>query len=415
MGALLYLLGFSLLINALLLTRILMPVFNQQDIGKTVPQNTLKLTILAKEQAELYTDEENTKRSDRALETAATFMGERGEGKLGWLWLLAAVDLNRRNLNALYNLVTNYNQLYDKFSALSYSEIVASKLSASEKSVLMDTPSLEMYQSEFSDMSEKIAGDTAHLPDPCTTYAFTTAFSVWDLLNKSNSSSSGSGILSSALNDAVYKHSVETYEALKAAKPHLSATDLNHELFRLQMSKLELSSSYWGDFQKIPGFQDLVLSMRRAAKVFLVNHGWDEDSALRKASHPLVVWVSVHTTESVHQPHVTEDALVGGVYYVRAPPGSGRLEMYDPRGKHPVHGLSTPTSPPEPPFHRTVALQPREGRLVLFPGWLVHSVLPSPELAPPTPEGDGYRVSLSLNLKGEWQDTASLHLKHCSE
>lgn len=127
------------------------------------------------------------------------------------------------------------------------------------------------------------------------------------------------------------------------------------------------------------------------------------------------MWVSVHTTESVHQPHVTEDALIGGVYYVRAPPGSGRLEMYDPRGKHPIYGLRSPTSLPEPPFHRTVALNPLEGRLVLFPGWLVHSVLPSTQLLPPTVEGDGYRVSLSLNLKGEWQDTGSLHLRQCAE
>ena len=101
---------------------------------------------------------------------------------------------------------------------------------------------------------------------------------------------------SSSLHEAVYKHSVQTYEALKAAKPYLSATDLNHELFTLQMSKLEHSSSFWGDFQNIPGFQDLVLSMRRAAKEFLVGYGWSEESALRKASHPLGTYIyQIHT------------------------------------------------------------------------------------------------------------------------
>ena len=43
---------------------------------------------------------------------------------------------------------------------------------------------------------------------------------------------------------------------------------------------------------------------------------------------------------------------------------------------------------------------------MLFPGWLVHSVLNA--TGPLSPPGT-YRVSLSFNLKGEWQDTGALH------
>ena len=32
---------------------------------------------------------------------------------------------------------------------------------------------------------------------------------------------------------------------------------------------------------------------------------------------------------------------------------------------------------PRPPFHRVVSIQPQEGLLVIFPGWLVHGVLPN--------------------------------------
>lgn len=130
-------------------------------------------------------------------------------------------------------------------------------------------------------------------------------------------------------------------------------------------------------------------------------------------------------------------ALVGGVYYVSVPPNAGRLELYDPRGKSPLRVLSNPDSPPSPPFHRVVGVQPAEGdekenqsysrvlfsydstyvgKLVLFPGWLVHSVLQS-SVTQSKEKGEQchsqrpYRVSLSLNLKGEWQDTASLHIK----
>ena len=84
---------------------------------------------------------------------------------------------------------------------------------------------------------------------------------------------------------------------------------------------------------------------------------------------------------------------------------------------------------PRPPFHRTLTVTPREGLLVLFPGWLVHSVLPANATAE-TSVGAGvgaggsesesesdsagyeYRVSVSMNLKGEWQDTGNLVVDH---
>jgi uncharacterized protein (TIGR02466 family) len=185
------------------------------------------------------------------------------------------------------------------------------------------------------------------------------------------------------------------------------------------MNDLDDSRSYWKPLIKIPGFQDLVFAMRLAAVDFLVNsHGWDRESAYRKASHSLIVWMSVHTEDSTHQPHVTEDALIGGVYYINVPDGSGVLDLYDPRGKHPIRDLEVPTEPATPPFHRIHSVKPQESLLVLFPGWLVHSVrTPSvtafsvkSKLAQDasTLSFDGkYRVSMSLNLKGEWIDTSN--------
>lgn len=291
MSTLMYILSASVLLNALLVTKIIFDM----NLVSTNQCNVVysKLNIIPKSSIELYSEEENEERSYTALATASTFLGERGEGKLGWLWLLAAVDLNRQNINALYNLVNNYNQLYEKFSALSYSEIIESKVTDSNKTMLMDPDMFQTFQSYFSDMSSKIQNIT--LPPSCTTYAFTTSFSVWDSLQSlSGKSMNHETIISSHLNDAVYKQSVQAYEKLKLSKPHLNATDLNHELFKLQMSKLEHSSSYWGDFQDISGFQELVMSMRRAAKEFLVSHGWSEEAALRKASHPLGRYASIH-------------------------------------------------------------------------------------------------------------------------
>jgi hypothetical protein len=53
---------------------------------------------------------------------------------------------------------------------------------------------------------------------------------------------------------------------------------------------------------------------------------------------------------------------------VTVPHGSGRLAVFDPRGRHPVLQPPVDSGLPTPPFHRIMSLQPEEGLLVLFPG-----------------------------------------------
>ena len=105
-----------------------------------------------------------------------------------------------------------------------------------------------------------------------------------------------------------------------------------------------------------------------------------------------------------------------GVYYARVPKNAGRLRLFDPRGKgfDPTgkhSGLVDVKAMPNPPFHRTVSIRPEEGKLVIFPGWLVHSVMQPEESSTSDSQAqdDDYRVSIAINLKGEWQDSSSLH------
>ena len=102
---------------------------------------------------------------------------------------------------------------------------------------------------------------------------------------------------------------------------------------------------------------------------------------------------------------MTEDSLLGGVYYVSVPPYSGNLELFDPRSGFQTVCPNTVEHLVNPPFHRTVHIQPEEGLLVIFPGWLVHGVRASTGLDTAKHK---FRVSISVNLKGEWQDTTSL-------
>mmetsp|Transcript_33302 Transcript_33302/g.48215 ORF Transcript_33302/g.48215 Transcript_33302/m.48215 type:complete len:280 (+) Transcript_33302:476-1315(+) len=272
------------------------------------------------------------------------------------------------------------------------------------------------YNATRSQIIENVQIESLQLPAPDTTITFATQLSTWDLILPNQ-------LKIFDFNDQIYNVTVTIYEKLRKKYPYMNSTSLNHKFFRYQMRYLANTTSdfrsvnVWKGFQSILYLKDLIVLLRRAVVSYLDSHGMSKEQALRKACHPLVVWASVHTAQSIHQPHVTEDALVGGVYYVRVPPNAGRLELYDPRGKSPLRDLNDPMSPPSPPFHRVVGVQPVEGKLVLFPGWLVHSVLQSSSVQTKEDKVEHcdsqklYRVSLSLNLKGEWQDTASLHLK----
>jgi hypothetical protein len=152
---------------------------------------------------------------------------------------------------------------------------------------------------------------------------------------------------------------------------------------------------------------------------------------------------------SSHAKHNHELSTVSGVYYTRTPGGSAPLRFFDPRGAHAlVEALGAPlgVDTSTPPFVDGLSVDAVQGRLVTFPGWLLHSVDPEPPDASSTStatpakgdssesetdsdagvssdgsaddggdgEGDGeqsgegqWRVSFSFNLHGEWRDTAS--------
>jgi uncharacterized protein (TIGR02466 family) len=388
------------------------------------------------------------KKANYFFQKASQFSGEAGEGRQGWLNLLAAYSYNRKDHNIVSNLVNNY--LSVGYEELAYSTLLESNFTG--KKELQSFLPLETVNAFFKWKEEyfKKINDDSSLQkrqslDPGegkTNLFFATAVSKWNLLRFLSRPS---------FNEEIYNHSVSAYLKLKQQNPKLSSTDLNHEFFRLQMKELDDSSSFWSPLTAIPGFSDLVFLMRMAVFRFLRDfHGFDQQSALSRAvAHPLIVWISVHDEFSTHQPHVTEDALVGGVYYINCPEGSGELELFDPRGKHPIHGLTEVAkeeeeegreqldqsllSVGEPPFHRSHSVVPEEGNLILFPGWLVHSVRnpasteEEKEEEKETRQGRSkreqqgrskreqqarinfsgkYRVSMSLNLKGEWIDTS---------
>ena len=98
-------------------------------------------------------------------------------------------------------------------------------------------------------------------------------------------------------------------------------------------------------------------------------------------------WANVNAQGSSHPPHVHPNNYLSGVYYVRAPAEADGLICYDPR---PQRLMMTPIAHTATQENCSdVTLPIKEGRMFIFPSWLLHSVGAT--------QGDGERVSVSFN------------------
>ena len=101
-------------------------------------------------------------------------------------------------------------------------------------------------------------------------------------------------------------------------------------------------------------------------------------------------WANVSGAGALNKPHVHGGAFWSAVYYVRAPASdTGQLVLHDPR--MPALRMYAPMlrfrgAGPE----QVARITPRNGILVMFPSWLLHSVEPW--------QGDGERVSIAFNI-----------------
>ena len=334
-----------------------------------------------------------------------------GDGHTGLLYLLAAHDLCESDAHILDSVVDNYVRSGYKALAVEALATLARKMERRQ----------EFSKAEFMRKRlQQLAGDDApvredpaaleaaydeasrRIPPPSISLPFSTAVAEWDLSDTIADMDS--------LHDSLYEEAMKAYFEMKRTAPAgLSDTKLNHRFFQWQMDILKSKGDYFKGFRENSLWKHIAYSMKAASSQILNIHTGDKADAWSKASHRTVMWVSVHTDASIHEPHMTHDSLIGGVYYLRIPKSvAGDLALYDPRGVSPLAKPSS-TRLPNPPYHRRVVIKPTEGKLVLFPGWLIHQVLPASGKW--DVRSHGYRISISVNLKGEWQDTSALTLR----
>jgi len=102
------------------------------------------------------------------------------------------------------------------------------------------------------------------------------------------------------------------------------------------------------------------------------------------------MWANINYQDGYNRPHIHPNSLFSGVYYVHAQPNSGKLVCNDPRP-----GIQTTMpmrKPGQPPQHlwRECHIDPKPGRIIMFPAWLWHCVEPN--------KSNDIRISVSFNF-----------------
>ena len=114
-------------------------------------------------------------------------------------------------------------------------------------------------------------------------------------------------------------------------------------------------------------------------EIFELVHGVFADQGYDDAYEPVCdsMWANVNPRGAFNRHHTHPHALWSGVYYVRTPDDCGLLCLTDPR---PQAHVITPYFDARRRSAHTWAeayYQPVAGRLITFPGWLVHSTNPN--------------------------------------
>ena len=114
-------------------------------------------------------------------------------------------------------------------------------------------------------------------------------------------------------------------------------------------------------------------------EIFEFIHGVFTDQGYDDSYEPVCdsMWANINPRGAFNRHHTHPHALWSGVYYVRTPDDCGLLCLTDPRPQ--AHVITPYFDAKRRSAHSwaEVHYQPVAGRLVAFPGWLLHSAHPN--------------------------------------
>jgi len=100
------------------------------------------------------------------------------------------------------------------------------------------------------------------------------------------------------------------------------------------------------------------------------------------------MWLNKNGPGDFNKAHVHPNSLLSGAYYAKVPEKSGNIEFYDPVRERVM--CTFPVKQRTRINSQAMEYKGREGLLLIFPGWLQHSVQPN--------RSEDFRVSISFNM-----------------
>lgn len=144
---------------------------------------------------------------------------------------------------------------------------------------------------------------------------------------------------------------------------------------------------------KDPRFVGLVQQVDAVSAMMCRELGYHTAYRLRIGT----MWSIINPPGGANRAHIHPGCIWSGVYYVQAPKNSGRIEFVDPRTENLMSPAKFIPGTKRPRMCWTkVQYKPFAGKMLIFPAWLYHSVVPNRSRA----EGKkADRIIVSFNLR----------------
>jgi uncharacterized protein (TIGR02466 family) len=101
--------------------------------------------------------------------------------------------------------------------------------------------------------------------------------------------------------------------------------------------------------------------------MLVANQALDSMAVLRESAYITTMWINAQYQQTNHTAHTHPNSVLSGCLYLQAPEGSQHIRFFDPRPQTSVLSLRRAI------VEDHVALKPVEGRVLLWPSWLLHS------------------------------------------
>ena len=138
------------------------------------------------------------------------------------------------------------------------------------------------------------------------------------------------------------------------------------------------------NMHELPEYQKLVSMLLASQKTVYEQEHYESEAVLGN------MWANVNPPGGMNRAHQHPNSLWSGVYYVKAPKNCGHLKIDDPRSSATMCRPKQKEGPMPSRLFRETHYEPKDGRLIMFPAWLMHCVDPN--------ESNENRISVSFNF-----------------